>query len=479
MLQLLNLHYLHIFHPFLIFITLQKEMYNWERTLREDPYRQEKKKPNPSFSSSLLDEIYRSTWTDDGTTKSPDLKFYRETMQRKQSRNSVKSNRTVEEDEVLSLRRACLIEKWMQRKVSEKDSSKQKQIFTEYERKSHQDHDALFFSSASSSSDSSSGGFSSSDTDSFYRSRTRSSCFVRPKMVRTSVMAQPEKTKKTERALLFEQREMHMFDDYHCNSGAEHTPKLEETLIKSKSRALKIYNNLKKVKQPVSPGGRLASFINSLFTAGNAKKTKSSSSINENIYDSKSERDPKSGQVSTCSSASSFSRSCLSKNSPSTRERLRNGVKRSVRFCPVSVIVDEDCRPCGHKCLYEDEGGLMSVAVPTAWTIGKSPARKKEEELKFKGIERKECEDKLAREFLKDYHRNQRKSELIMRDVQVNYEDDEDEDDDDDAASYSSSDLFELDHLAVIGNSRYCEELPVYETTNVHANSAIANGLIM
>ncbi|KAJ0090534.1 hypothetical protein Patl1_13805 [Pistacia atlantica] len=403
-------------------------MYNWERTLRENRYRQEKKNTNPSFSSSLLDEIYRSTSTDDGTTKSPDMKFYRETMQKKQSKNRFKSDRTIQEEQMSSLRRACLIEKWMEKKGNEKASNKQRQFLTEYERKSHQDHDhdqdVLFFSSTSSSSDSSSGGFSSSDTDSLYGSRTRSSCFVRPKPVRTGIPAQPEKTKKTERALFY------------------HTPKFEETLIKSKSRALKIYSNLKKVKQPISPGGRLASFINSLFTAGNAKKTK---------------RNSKSGQVSTCSSASSFSRSCLSKNSPSTRERLRNGVKRSVRFYPVSVIVDEDCRPCGHKRIYEE---------------------KKEEELKFQGIERKEGVGEVAREFLKDYHQNQKKSELMMRDVRVNFEGDDNEDDDD-AASYSSSDLFELDHLAVIGNNRYCEELPVYETTHFDTNRAIANGLIM
>ncbi|CAN1823217.1 Protein BIG GRAIN 1-like A, partial [Linum perenne] len=46
--------------------------------------------------------------------------------------------------------------------------------------------------------------------------------------------------------------------------------------VKKKSRSLKnIYGDLKKSKQehhPISPGGRLASFLNSLFTAGAAKK---------------------------------------------------------------------------------------------------------------------------------------------------------------------------------------------------------------
>ncbi|TXG61808.1 hypothetical protein EZV62_013171 [Acer yangbiense] len=448
-----------------------------EKITREDRYKPEKK--NPSFSSTLLDEIYRST--DDGTAKSPDLRFYRETMQKKQSKNNtVKSNKTVEVEQISSHRRACLIDKWMDKKVSEKA----KQFLTDYERKSnhHHDHDhdhdqdAMFFSSTSSSSDSSSAGFSSSDTDSLYGSR---SWLVpsRPKPVRTSVSAQAaEKPKKTERTLFYEQRQVYMFDDYNQVT----TPKLEESLIKSKSRALKIYSNLKKVKQPISPGGRLASFINSLFsTTGNTKKPKNPSSLNSSYDDVINAADnsyaKSSGQVSTCSSTSSFSRSCLSKNSPSTRERLRNGVKRSVRFYPVSVIVDEDCRPCGHKSLYEEEdvsSNLMSVSVPTAWKIGKSPSRKKEEELKL------QVKQRIERVILKDHQQNQKKNDAIMRNVRGNYEDEDDEDDD--AASCSSSDLFELDHLSMIGNNnRYCEELPVYETTHVHRNRAIANGLIM
>lgn len=59
-------------------------------------------------------------------------------------------------------------------------------------------------------------------------------------------------------------------------------------------------------------------------------------------------------------------------------------------------------------------------------------------------------------------------------------DDDEDYDDeDDDGLSCSSSDLFELDNLSVIGIERYREELPVYETTNFKTNCAIANGLVL
>lgn len=209
-------------------------------------------------------------------------------------------------------------------------------------------------------------------------------------------------------------------------------------MIKSKSRALKIYNNLKKVKQPISPGGRVTSFLNSLFA--NAKKTTPRTCRAE---------------VGTCSSASassyysgtcdSSSRSCLSKTLTSEREALRDGVKRTVRFYPVSVIVGEDSRPCGHKRLGEE----------------KQPSR----------------------DFLR-YTHMKRNNDLVFKDLSFSVHDDDvddhdDDDDDDDASSYASSDLFELDHLAMFGSARYCEELPVYETTHVSTNRAIANGLIV
>ncbi|KAF5468619.1 hypothetical protein F2P56_012760 [Juglans regia] len=452
-------------------------MHRWEKTLREDGYDRDRK--NPSFSTRLLDEIYRSI--DEGDKGTDELKFYRETMGKKQSRGCGKSNRTLEGKETGSHRRASLIEEWIDKKVSEKVVTQRRHYLTKLERKSHPEHDVdqdvLFFSSTSSSSDSSSGGFSSSDTDSMSGLKSRSSCFgpTRPKPIRTSVSARPEKTDRKHRALP-------LFDDGHYVSATEETSRHEEAMIKSKSRALKIYSNLKKVKQPISPGGRLANFLNSLFTTGNTKKTKS---LSTGSYDdaTHAERKSKSVQASTCSSASSFSRSCLSKNSPSSREKLRNGVKRTVRFCPVSVIVDEDCRPCGQKCLYEEEGSspMLVSSVPTPRKMGQSSSsRKIEEDLKFQVIEKTRRVEEAAREFLRDYHQNQRKNEVIMRDFRgKKYQKDAYEDDDDDATSCSSSDLFELDHLAVTGNSRYREELPVYETTRVDTNRAIANGLTM
>ncbi|OIV96423.1 hypothetical protein TanjilG_09850 [Lupinus angustifolius] len=352
---------------------------------------------NPSFSSTLLDKIYRSI--DEGERKSSDMKFYRETTTvRKQSRSNVKFIRASDKVDI---------------------QGRQHNISQMHHHRVH-DHerDVMFFSSVSNSSDSSSGTLSSSDTESLYGMRSKASCFVpypKPKPVRTNVSEKTEK-KITERKhsnmFLEQKKNAQIFDSY---SNIESS---EEGLIKSKSRAMKIYNNLKKVKQPISPGGKLTNFLNKLFATGNnTKKPKSTSSVE----DTNAERKTQAG--STCSSASSFSRSCLSKTSPSSREKLRNnGVKRTVRFYPVSVIVDEDSRPCGHKSLYE------------------------EKELQFQ----------------------QNKSNFHPTGI------------DDDAASDSSSDLFELDHLTVFGNDdRYFEELPVYETTHLSTNRAIVNGRIM
>lgn len=179
----------------------------------------------------------------------------------------------------------------------------------------------------------------------------------------------------------------------------------------TKLRALKIYSELKKVKQPISPGGRISTFLNSIFNSGNVKKAKMCyvGAVDDVTFKSKSK---------SCSSASSFSRSCMTKPA---EDSSRSRIKRSVRFYPVSVIVGEDSRPCGHKPVhYNDEVGKnTSMAV----------------------------------------NKNTNYTEFCV----------EDEDTD----SCTSSDLFELDHL--IGIGRYREELPVYETTCLKKNHAIAN----
>ncbi|XWS20091.1 hypothetical protein CRYUN_Cryun31cG0071400 [Craigia yunnanensis] len=396
----------------------------WDKLPRE--YRYRNRRENPSFSSTLLDAIYRSIDEPNGSKGEEELIFYRETTMRKKHSNS-----SLKEEEMTSLQRACMIEKWMEKKVScDNKVAIRRKSMADSERNSRNDFDPMLLNSSSSSSDSScGGGFSSSESDSFYGAKSRSSSSSsshytthRPKPIRTSVSARPQVE--------------------NSSHAATQKPKNEGGFVRTKSKALKIYSDLKKVKQPLSPGGRLASFLNSLFTPGNAKKAKISSSGYE-------ERKLKSEQAtSTCSSASSFSRSCLSKT-PTSRG---NGTKRSVRFCPVSVILDEDSRPCGHKnILYENDQ-----------TSIRQPSKK---ELEFRIMEENRRVVEAAKDLLKSYQKK-----ATMR---------EDDDDDEDAASCASSDLFELDNLSSIGIERYREELPVYETTHLDTNRAIANGLIV
>lgn len=441
-----------------------------DRWNREDHRRRNRSRDNPSFSSTLLDAIYRSFDEPNGGAGAGgaegELIFYRETMRKKQQQQDKHHD-----DEMVDFRRACMIEKWMEKKVTEKVVVRRNSsVADEFDRKSRHHRGLMLLNSSSSSSDSScGGGFSSSESESFQR----------PKPIRTStsVCENPQRNHHS----VPKQQKQH-----------------ENGFVKTKSRALKIYGDLKKVKQPISPGGRLASFLNSLFTAGNTKKPKinhshsHSHSHNDHPLGS-SQRKSKSANGSTCSSASSFSRSCLSKTPSSGGKFSSSGAtttpstattKRSVRFCPVSVIVDEDSRPCGHKNLMQqgEEPGLMASTLAAAT---RSNANQKQKLEYYVMDEDRRRVQEVARDLLKSYQK--KSDDFDMRDVDRNddnavaleSDNDVDEDDEDDVVSCSSSDLFELDNLSAIGIERYSQELPVYETTHYDTNRAIANGFVL
>ncbi|CAJ1950825.1 unnamed protein product [Sphenostylis stenocarpa] len=415
------------------------------------PSRKQHQRENPSFSSTLLDVIYRSIDEDQTEEKEEEqLIFYRETMRKQKQSNCFREDKT--EAEKHNSRRARKVENWIEKRTSEKVLMGRNSL-TEFERRTRNNSISntlsMYSSSTSSSESSSVGGFSSSESESFYGVQ-------RPKPVKTNVS---DKTKNNFDAALHNH-------NFRSHSSQTQKPKHENGFGKTKSKALKIlYGELKKAKQPISPGARLASFLNSLFTSnGNAKKAKVSTTTTSTCRPvlipvvANRAADTKSAAQqpgSTCSSASSFSRSCLSKT-PSSR----SGAKRSVRFCPVSVIVDEDCRPCGHKNVYEGEEGLVA-------SIGKN----RSEELRLHVMQESRRVEELARDLLKNY---QKKGEVEF-DAVMHYEEEEE----DDVASCSSSDLFELDNLSAIGIERYREELPVYETTHFNTNRAIANGFIL
>ncbi|KAJ6342528.1 hypothetical protein OIU78_010458 [Salix suchowensis] len=448
-------------------------MDRWERPQRYDRYRHQRE--SPSFSSTLLDAVYRSIdESGNGKGEEEELIFYRETMRKKHE-----ISHGFKDEEMTSLKRACMIEKWMEKKVSQEKVSVRRKSMADFDKKSRKDLDSVLLNSRSSSSESSSGGgFSSSESESIYgvNSSTTSHTMQRPKPIRTSISARPEKCQRRE--------DLHPIETFQHDERNQKA-KPEGSFVKTKSKALKIYGDLKKVKQPISPGGRLASFLNSLFTTGNAKKAKITTAGGG--YE---ERKLKSEQASTCSSASSFSRSCLSKTPSSRGGKLssNNGAKRSVRFYPVSVIVDEDCRPCGHKNLYgsdhdqEMRSTLMAAAVTTT---ARNNVPTSDEELKLHVMNENRRIEEAARDLLKNYQKKKGEQfDHMSTDPcngnthQVCSEEEEDESDDD-IASCASSDLFELDNLSVLGIERYREELPVYGSTHPSTNRAIANGLFL
>ncbi|KAL3825358.1 hypothetical protein ACJIZ3_021387 [Penstemon smallii] len=314
----------------------------WERQTEKS------RRKMPSFSSTLLDAIYNST--DESKQGVGDYVHNR------------RNNAAKIEQEIESLRRAIMVEKWMEN----------------YSTPRH------FPSNSGSSTDSSI--FSSSETESY--------------ISRSSVLP---------------------LQKHEGGGGGRFT--------RTKSRAMKIYGDLKKVKEPISPGGKITNFLNSIFSPRNLKKKQGNEEWNS-VRKSRSMHDTK-----TCSLSS---RSCLSKN-PSSKG---NKSKRSVRFCPVNVILDE-----GHKSIYDYDEYSISASMPT---IGSQFIKKNIDSFRL-------CEGK-----------NLRKHEF--RDL---YENESDVDD----KSCASSDLFELENIGRVYEEE--EELPVYETTSLEMNKAIANGLVM
>ncbi|CAA3018279.1 Hypothetical predicted protein [Olea europaea subsp. europaea] len=407
-------------------------MYSREKQLREGTPRNSP--GNPSFSSTLLDKIINSI---DGTDeKSEDSKVHKEKPTKKHGVGRVKTGG--KENEEMGIL-------WREREINEKIIARRR---AELENLWIQENDLMFFSSNSSSSDSS-GALSSSDSEFFGGSnstKSKISCFSAPKLkpVRTSG--------GVENHFFHSQNEEFLYLKKQEN-------KVDDNLIKSKSRAMKIYANLNKMKQPISPGVRLTNFINSLFA--NSKK----SNPNGGFDDSKKERKSKSQQdSSTCSSASSFSRSCLINNSSKPAEKIGIGNRRTVRFHPANVIVDEDSNslPRGHTSGKKHDVSDKFGRPPLAPDFRLSPGEK----------------NRRIRDSSKVYP-NQRKDDFSMsRNIRYENEDDEEEDNED-AASDSSSELFELDHLALFGNmKKFSEELPVYENTHFDTNHVIASGLI-
>ncbi|KMT17875.1 hypothetical protein BVRB_2g034060 [Beta vulgaris subsp. vulgaris] len=401
-------------------------MYNWEYENSKLKHSSHQYDPKSSFFNKFKTHHSKSHQNEDFKPKTP--------------------KKTPPQDEKMSsLRRACLVEKWMDKKVTnkviargERKSSSRSSSTTLIEEFDLQD--ALFFSSSTTNSTSSSSSEIEYSVFSHPKQKPKVTCFAPPR-------PKPIKTRTIESKFL--------------NQFSEEEEK-DADFIKNRSKAANFYSNLKNLKQPISPGVRLTSFINSLFT----KDGKNSKKSNIITKQGKKTEESRTTSSSTCSSACSFSRSCLSK----TKKFQDDGSKRTVRFCPVSVIVDDDSQACGYKSLREEKSGNHLNTK-----MGRSLSKRYEELKKFNGLERENHKlqqqkklEEVALDLLSGYwdarlNKSNDNDDNYGDNQGVNYDQNEDEDDDDDddgGFSCSSSDLFELDHLSLIGN-----ELPVYEST--------------
>ncbi|KAG7564260.1 hypothetical protein ISN44_As10g010300 [Arabidopsis suecica] len=340
------------------------------------------KKRTPSFSSSVLDSVYRSIDESDGLQS--DL---RGSINENVSSSSSSPSPTKKDDKLTTPRRAIMDEEhWL------------------YARSS---------TTTTNSSDSSA--FSSSEAES-YRTKRR----LR-KLAEQGNRSGDERQRTKRTSVL---------DNDRFISKSDNDKKL---------KAMTMIEEIKRSKQPVSPGARLTSFLNSIFQS-NAKKVKLCSV----------------GKTTDVKSSSS-SKSCFSRTRYKTDNNNNNNnnckkLERSIRFYPVRVTIDGDCRDSVHKNITREKKQIPEF---TAKKSIKEEIKTKDHHTEFTCITRKIG--------LKDFVRSNK------------YEGKED---DDDVWSYSSSDLFELDSYR-IGMGRYLKELPVYETTDFKINQAIAKGLLL
>ncbi|THU61725.1 hypothetical protein C4D60_Mb07t26340 [Musa balbisiana] len=455
-------------------------MEGWERP----PHRRSRSK-NASFSSSLLDAIYRSIDDDVDNSKSgetrgrvPDRSFSHRkqvepvTHSRNGSRAPVVSELAVSGPGV-----------------------------TDYYRRSPCGVGTFAPTSSSSSSSSSSsitrrinatGLFSSSDGES-----NQSDRIPRPDSPATKKKAKPK-----------------------CNN------------LRSGLRGLRKHRTASDAAAATSPRARLVRFIIALFSAaGSSRKPKIA--VPSTAAAKGGARTEES--TTTSSSASSCMGTCLSKASEASRRQAAGAEKgkRSVRFYPVNVIVDEDySRPCGHKRLQD---GAANAAARVKELV--RPGGEEEEDddggsesssdlFELENLTEEStttsssasscmgtCLSK-ASEASRRQAAGAEKGKRSVRFYPVNVIVDEDysrpcghkrlqdgaanaaarvkelvrpggeEEEDDDGGSESSSDLFELENLTEVmgegrGGGRCRNELPLYETTNLNKNRAIARGLIL
>lgn len=211
-------------------------------------------------------------------------------------------------------------------------------------------------------------------------------------------------------------------------------------------------NNKKKYKQPNSPGGRLASFLNSLFSSQISSKKKKSSKSSSSTQSVKAENESPSGRRKRRSSISHFpSVSTMNSNSSDSKSSIYSSSSSGFRTPPPYSKSTAPKRNSSYKDLrsYSDH---KPVVMST--NLSKNSGH-----VKFttstNGFSSSSEKFKTSGNGLLDHN-----TPLEERDQYIKFINEVDNIDDDGADSDSSSDLFELPNYDLSG-------LPVYETTHM------------
>ncbi|KAF5788611.1 putative protein BIG GRAIN 1 [Helianthus annuus] len=258
------------------------------------------RRKTPSFSSSLLDSILRSIdETNDDTLNQQqqvhdydhDLMFFASSSDQPKRSSKIQPHLINEDERIPSLRRAIMIDHWMETQSNN----------------NNRDHvSRKYFSSDSSSSGATMS--ETTETPSTYRSLPNSFTVSR--------------------------------------DAVSIDKKSEVKFMKStRLRAMKIYGDLKKVKQPISPGSKISAFIYSLFASSSSSSSKKAK-MEESMQNFRSLK--KSRSIKQQDSCTSFSRSCMSK-----KQHSSSSVKRSVRFYPETDTVILDRKSTHERDSYE------------------------------------------------------------------------------------------------------------------------------
>lgn len=218
----------------------------------------------------------------------------------------------------------------------------------------------------------------------------------------------------------------------------------------------------KKYKQPSSPGGRLASFLNSLFSQSASKKKKSSKSSTQSMKDH--EEESPGGRRKRRSSISHF-RSSSTTDSKSLYSSSSSGFRTPPPYAQTPTKSYKDFRS------YSDHKQVVSLSKCNGQVRSIDDKREPRElnwlDEKFKFS----ASNGLSSEKYKNLGSNGLGSEKDRINWVNKYAPEEKlgdfkrfNEEDDGADSDSSSDLFELQNYDL---GLYSSGLPVYETTNM------------